>query len=190
MLTCQNSALFALIRRIWFLLRQRSTSRLALLYNRTSLYSFCNFLGRLFSFLPPRTKQCISQSLGFLGRGYTSSTTRNLQADIHCSNSLPAHVVPVLMSDVALHKSRPSHDDLAGTTSHSGPLSESGNSSIVSQHVNVVDTALPSPDTTITFGESEKSLPEDTSEACSVIGELFYFIAPTEFERYRRPDEV
>ncbi|KAK0497893.1 hypothetical protein EDD18DRAFT_124349 [Armillaria luteobubalina] len=29
-----------------------------------------------------------------------------------------------------------------------------------------------------------------SSEACSVIGELFYPIAPTEFERSRRPDEV
>ncbi|KAK0236651.1 hypothetical protein EDD85DRAFT_581613 [Armillaria nabsnona] len=190
MLTCQNSVLFALIRRIWFSLRQRSASKLALLYNRTSLYSVCNLLGRLFSFLPPRTKQCISQSLCFLGRGYTSSTTRNLQADTHCSSSLPAHVVPVLMSDEALHKSRSSHDDLAGTTPHSGSLSEAGDSSIVSQHVNVVDTALPSPDTTTMFGESEKSLPEDTSNACSVIGELFYPIAPTEFERYCRPDEV
>ncbi|PBK92388.1 hypothetical protein ARMGADRAFT_159012 [Armillaria gallica] len=190
MLTCQNSALFALIRRIWFLLRQRSTSRLALLYNRASLYSFCNLLGRLFSFLPPRTKQCISQSLHFLGPGYTSSTTGNLQADTHCSSCLPAHVVPVLMSDEALHKSRSSHNDLASTMPHSGSLSESGNLSILSQHVNVVDTALPSPDTTTTFGESEKSLPEGTSEACSVIGELFYPIAPTEFERYRRPDEV
>ncbi|SJL08618.1 uncharacterized protein ARMOST_11985 [Armillaria ostoyae] len=94
------------------------------------------------------------------------------------------------MSDEALHKSRSSHDDLAGTTPHSGSLSEAGNSSIVSQHVNVVDTALPSPDTTTTFGESEKSLPEDISNACSVIGELFYPIAPTEFERYHRPDEV
>ncbi|KAK0215246.1 hypothetical protein EDD85DRAFT_798754 [Armillaria nabsnona] len=169
----------------WFTLvslRQPSASKLALLYNRTSLYySFLNLFERLFSFLSPRTKQCISQSMGFLGRGYTSSITGNLQAETHfgyhCSSSLPAH-------------SRSSHDDLASTTPHSGSLPESGNSSIAFQPVNVVDTALPSPDTTTVFGESEKPLPEDTSNACSVIGELFYPIAPTEFERSRRPDEV
>ncbi|PBK92394.1 hypothetical protein ARMGADRAFT_1080484 [Armillaria gallica] len=94
------------------------------------------------------------------------------------------------MSDDALHKSRSSHDDLASTTPHSGTLPESGNSSITLQPVDVVDTALPSPDTTTTFSESETPLPEDTSNACSVIGELFYPIAPTEFERSHRPDEV
>ncbi|PBK85811.1 hypothetical protein ARMGADRAFT_1035999 [Armillaria gallica] len=136
----------------WFTL----TSKLALLYNRTSLYySFFNPFEHLFSFLSPRTKQCISQSLGFLGWGYTSSITGNLQAETHfgyhCSSSLPTHMVPVLMSDEALHKSRSSHDDLASTTPHSGSLPESGNSSIMFQPVNVVDTALPSPDTTTVF---------------------------------------
>ncbi len=194
-LTCQNSALSALIRLSWISFRQRSASKLALLYNRTSFYySFFNLFERLFSFLSPRTKQCISQSLRFLGRGYTSSITGNLQAETHfgyhCSSSLPTHVDPVLMSDEVLHKSRSSHDDLVSTTPHSGSLPESGNSSIMLQPVNVVDTALPSPDTTTTFGESEKSPPEDTSNACSVIGELFYPIAPAEFERSHRPDEV
>ncbi|PBK68554.1 hypothetical protein ARMSODRAFT_958212, partial [Armillaria solidipes] len=194
MLTCQNSTLLSLVRRIWFSLRQQSASSLALLYNRISLYSVCNPLGRIFSFLPPRTKQCISQSLRLLGRGYAISTTGNLQAethfDYHCSSSLP-DVVPVLISNEALHRSASIHDDLAGTAPHSASLSEAGSSSIISQPVGVVDTTLPSPDTTPTFGESEKSLPEEiSSEACSVIGELFYTIAPTEFERYQRPDEV
>ncbi|KAK0213654.1 hypothetical protein IW262DRAFT_1466983 [Armillaria fumosa] len=88
-------------------------------------------------------------------------------------------------------ESRPSRDDLASATPHSASLSESGNSSITFQPVDVVDTALPSPDITATFGESEKPLPAEMTPAVySVIGELFYPIAPTEFERSRRPDEV
>ncbi|KAK0478901.1 hypothetical protein IW261DRAFT_1564961 [Armillaria novae-zelandiae] len=95
------------------------------------------------------------------------------------------------MSDEALSKSRSSHDDLASTTPHPASLSESGNSGITFQPVNVVDIALPSPDITTAFSESEKYLPaEMSSDACSVIGELFYPIAPTEFERSNRPDEV
>ncbi|PBK81348.1 hypothetical protein ARMGADRAFT_1020367 [Armillaria gallica] len=130
--------------------------------------------------------QRMSQSLRFLGRGYTSSTTGNSQADSHFSyhhsSSLPAHEV--------LHRSGSSHDDLTGATPHSGS-SEAGNSCIMSQPVSVVDPALPSTDAAITFGESEKSSPEEmSSEACSVIGELFYTIAPKEFKRYQRPDTV
>ncbi|KAK0492457.1 hypothetical protein EDD18DRAFT_1465347 [Armillaria luteobubalina] len=61
----------------------------------------------------------------------------------------------------------------------------------MSQPVGVEDAALPLSDPTSTFGSSEKSLPEEmSSEACSVIGELFYTISPTEFQRYQRPDEV
>ncbi|PBK82550.1 hypothetical protein ARMGADRAFT_1001603 [Armillaria gallica] len=174
--TCQNSPLFSLIRRIWFSLRRRSASKIALL------------------FLSPRTRRfkIISQSLRQLGQLYTSSTTENLEANTpfkhHCSSSLP-DVVPVLTSNEALHRSGSSHDDLAGTTPHSASLSESGNSSIMSRSVCVVDATLPSPDASPTFGE--KSLSEEmSSEACSVIGNLFYPIAPTEFERYQRPDEV
>ncbi|KAK0478863.1 hypothetical protein IW261DRAFT_191354 [Armillaria novae-zelandiae] len=195
MITCQNPALLALIRRIWVSLEQRGASKLTLLYNRTFLHSVFNLFGRLFSFFPPQTKQCISQSLHFLGRGCTDWTTANMQAETHfgyhCSSSLPASVVPVPMSDEALSKSRSSHDDLASTTPHPASLSESGNSGITFQPVNVVDIALPSPDITTTFSESEKYLPaEMSSDVCSVIGELFYPIAPTEFERSNRPDEV
>ncbi|KAK0462977.1 uncharacterized protein EV420DRAFT_1639066 [Desarmillaria tabescens] len=82
----------------------------------------------------------------------------------------------------------PSHDHLADTTPQSGTLSEAGNSSIMSQPVKAVDTAFPSPDTATPFSELEKSV--QMAEWCSVIGELFYPIAPTDFERYQRPDTV
>ncbi|KAK0477829.1 hypothetical protein IW261DRAFT_1565613 [Armillaria novae-zelandiae] len=61
----------------------------------------------------------------------------------------------------------------------------------MSQPVGVEDTAVPLSEPTSMFGSSEKSLLEEiSSKACSVIGELFYTIAPTEFQRYQRPDEV
>ncbi|KAG7447110.1 uncharacterized protein BT62DRAFT_919083 [Guyanagaster necrorhizus] len=109
----------------------------------------------------------------------------------NCSSTLPIRVVPEPIPNEVLHESGSGHDDLAGMTPQSGSLSETGNSSTMSQPASVVDTALPSPDTTTTLGDSEESLPEKMpSEACSVIGELFYTIAPTEFERYQRPDVV
>ncbi|KAK0493881.1 hypothetical protein EDD18DRAFT_1356369 [Armillaria luteobubalina] len=191
--TCQTSTLFSLIRHIWLLLRRRNASKIALLYIRTPLYSFYGLLGRLLSFLS-QTKQCILQSLRFMGRGYTNSTTDNLQADTdfdyHCSSSLP-NVAPAPTPTEVSERSGSSHDDLVGTKSHSALISEAGNSSIVSQPVGVLDIDLPSPDPTSMFGSSEKPFPEEmSSEVGCVIGELFYIIAPTEFERYRRPDEV